>query len=671
MVYIRCCYQYKKYHDCIEYSNKIDYLTEAQVYKAKALYQVYTQEHVLLTAEQDSLAPRVLHQRRNACFSKTKSVINILGRLLDGNEEAFDCECSQILDLAMMDYIFQTNCLRDCQRCFLCRNITVSHQCPTDPKEKKGDTALSLQTKELSVLTQRMNLSSEDGSKHSENVEINVIEHFNSGVTGKLDISDTLHKSQSTVKSDKNKHQRGLQASHLFPEAIIKRFVGAVPLTKGKKVCLLSGLRPSFDPLREHLHSSGKATLYMLCHDCEQLLGTSESWFMQNVFSKVYDPCEPSKPMERQDIPYNDHLYRFCIGLLFRLLNYDDTAILNPNEIYSLLLQCRAVLRPESVAQSVEKPDVYFFMTPIVEEGDEYGFINKFLTGTLSRMYGMHHLNTDLQSFSAITPPSRTFVHFVVVHMGVMNILVKFKPSADYEINSHFLIHPEGGVYIAPPNSNRKRDIPPGVYTLFQVHAMEMERKWLEGPSLSYEPLQCPDERVSEMFGILKAEAKDESRLISEKQLTHVSADHPRTLCFLPPGFDVTPPISVPSDHSILLHHTHGDTEKGLILFLGVGLNKSDGYGLDKPYVIMYNYLPGNIFASCCFISLEEMQPIGFLPRTKGISTVSNQDEILRDIQQKDIASVVHCMLKEKGFHSLRSLIYRLVAARYEIQYNC
>ena len=425
---------------------------------------------------------------------------------------------------------------------------------------------------------------------------------------------------------------------------------------------MISGFHPNFDPTRGSLHSYGEATLYMLCHDCEQLLSTSESWFLKKFFLEIYDPCKPSKSKDEQSIPYNDHLYKFCVGLIFRLLNHDTTAVLNPDEIYSLLEQCRAVLRPESVARSVKKPGIYFLLTSVDEEGDEYGFINQFLTGTMSRLYGLHHLNTDLQSFHAVTP---SFAHFIVIHMGVMNILVKFRPSADYEIDSRFLILPEGGVYTAPQNASRKKFIPPGVYTLFQVHAMEMERKWLEGPSLTYEPLQNPDEKVSETFGILKAEAKDESRLISEKRLTHVSADHPRILCFLPPGFDITPPISVPNDHSILLHHTHGNKEKGLILFLGIGYNISDGYGLDKPYVITYNYLPGYIFASCFFISLEDMQPIQFLPGTRGISTVKNKDELLRDNQQKDIASVVRCMLKEKGFHSLKSLIHRLVGARY------
>ena len=61
------------------------------------------------------------------------------------------------------------------------------------------------------------------------------------------------------------------------------------------------------------------------------------------------------------------------------------------------------------------------------------------------------------------------------------------------------------------------------------------------------------------------------------------------------------------------------------------------------------------------------MQPTGFLPRSRGISSLKNQEELLKDIkkEQENIASIVQCMLKEKGFHSLKSLIYRLVAGRY------
>ena len=658
MMYIRCCYQHKKYQDCIEHCSYIEHLVEAKVFKAKALYQVYTREKSLLEAEQNSLTPPVFYQRREACFSKTKEVISILGQLLDHSNKAFDHECSQILDLATMDYIHETNRLKDFQRCLLCRNVAHSLQCFDDSKMMKGELSNTQNSAALTKkLSQTTSVPSENDVKHPDNTE----ERELLGVECQGGESNAS-KAESTLSSGKTKQK--LQASHLFPDAIIKRFASAVPLTKGKKVCKVSGFRPSFDPSKESLRSHGEATLYMLCHDCEQLLGKSESWFLQKFFSAIYDPEKPSKPSEEQSIPYNDHLYKFCIGLIFRLLNYDSGAILNPDNIYCLFEQCRAFLRPESVAQSVEKPNVYFFLTPTDEDGDEYGLINQFLTATMTRMYGLHHLNTDLQSYNSVT---LSFANFLVIHMGVFNILVKFQPSADYEIDSRFLVFPNGGVYTAPGNPDRKQIIPPGVYTLFQIHAMEMERKWLEGPSLTYDPIQYPDEKVSETFGILKAEAMDESRLISEKRLTHISDDHPRTLCFLPPDFDVDPPISVPNDHAILLHHTHGNQEKGVIIFLGIGFDSSSSYGYDKPYVIIYKYLPGYIFVSSYFISLEGMQPTGFLPRSRGISSLKNQEELLKDIkkEQENIASIVQCMLKEKGFHSLKSLIYRLVAGRY------
>ena len=667
MMYIRSCYQYKRYHDCIENCNKMEHLAEAKIYKAKSLYHVYTQEKVLLAAEQDKLTPRIFHQRHETCYSKAKTVISLLGRFLNKREEFFDHECSQILDLAMMDYIYETNRLRDFQRCFLCRTIKNLDQPSDQPKVKKeqvSSSEIEVQTDELFISTQELTLSSKNVVHHDlleDREDQNVKTQVGGMDTSNIDESLPKDKLQS-MTSSKAKHQQGLQASHLFPKAIIKRFVSAVPLAKGKKVCALKGFRPVFDYSRDSLYSYGEATLYMLCHDCETLLSISESWFLWNFFSKVYDPSNPSAPKDAHSIAYNDHLFKFCVGLIFRLLNYDITAVLNPDDIYCLLEQCRAVLRPESVPWSVELPDVYFLMTPIDEDGDEYGLINQFLTGTMSRLYGFHHLETGLQSLDTVIP---SFAHFLVIHMGVLNILVKLQPSADYEIDPGFRILPDGGVYTAPRNADRKRFVPPGVYTSFQVYAMEMERNWLEGPSLTYEPLEDPHEKESDMFGILKAEALDESRVISQKRLTHVSADHPRMLCFLPPGFDITPPINVPKDHTILMHHTHGDKERGLILFLNIGFSTSDGYGLDKPYIIVYNYQPGYIFASCAFISVEEMQPVGFLPKTRGISTVKNQDELLRDYQKKNYASVVRCMLEEKGFHSLKSLIYRLAAKRY------
>ena len=642
----------------------MEHIAEARIYKAKALYNVYTQEYVLLSAEQDKLPPRVFHQKREACFAKTKIVIGILGRLLDESKgkEPFDRECSQILDLSMMNYIYKTNKLRDTQRCFLCRTVDHSNHMGDKVVQEKVLNSKSEVTNDLTLSTQSLTLnSSEDTSQHESKENSSAqIEHTHES---SVDRSQDISRSPPEISKKANRRQ-GLRASHLFPESIIKRFVSAVPLAKGKKVVTLKGFRPTFDSTRGSLHSHGEATLYMLCHNCEQLLSLSESWFLSNFFSKVYDASDPSKPRVEQNIPYNDQLYKFCVGLIFRLLNHDTTAILNPGEIHNLLEKCRAVLRPEVVLNqwSVEKPDVYLLMTPVDEGGSEYGLINQFLTATMSRLFGMHHLNTDLQSLHTSASP---FAHFIVIHMGVINILVKFQPSADYEIDQRFRVVPDGGIYPVPENDVRKRFIPPGVYALFQDHAMKMEKEWLEGPALTYEPLEEPDESASEMFGILKAEALDERRIISEKRLTHVSSDHVRTLCFLPPGFDINPLISVPKDHAILLHHTHGDTERGVILFLGIGYNTSDGYGIDKPYVITYNYQPDYIMASCCFISVDKMQPIGFLQNTRGTSTVKNQDELLRDAQLKDYASIIQCTLKEKGFYSLWSIIYRLMATRY------
>ena len=666
MLYVRNCYKYRKYHECIEYCSKMEHLAEARIYKAKALYHVYTQEQARLTAEHDNLTPRVFHQKYEACYSKARKVISLLGRLLDKGEKSFDHECSQILDRAMMDIAYNTNKLGDTERCFLCRSTEHSNESSgKNVKDEASDSGITV-SDSLSISTQELTLSSKEIQHHELlehqefKVQVKETARDTDGVQ-ESQLKPTSIKSQSKALS-KAKHKHGLQASHLFPAAIIRRFVSAVPLTKGKKVCTIKGFRPFFDSKDETLHSSGEATLYLLCHSCEMLLSRSESWFMDNCFSKVYDKRNPSQTKAEQAIAYSEQLYKFCVSMIFRLLYHDSTDVLNHDEVHQLLEQCRAVLRPKSVSRSVEKPDVYFLMSPTDEAGKEYGSINKFLAGSMTRLFGLHHLDTNLQSLHIRNSP---FAHFVVIHMGVLNILVKFRPSADYEIDPRFRILPDGGEYSIPHSTRRKDLIPPGVYTLFQVHAMEMEKEWLEGPSLRYDPLEDPDEKVSEMFGILKAEAKDESRVISEKRLTHVSAEHPRTLCFLPPGFDASPPVTVPKDHTILLHHAHGDKERGLILFLGVGYNTADGYGVEKPYVITYNYQPGYEFVSCVFISLEEMQPIGFLPNTRGISTLKNQDELLRDDQQKDFASVIRCTLKEKGFHSLKSLIYRLVATRY------
>ena len=613
LLYAKLCYKYNMYKECDRQCNRLPDNVEAKILKAKSLYHICTQEYMLLEQRSNSLSKQMLQQELKHCHSKAKEIISILGRALDDNLSLFDMECSEMLDLVMVKYMLNTNKLRDTRRCLLCR-VYQGFSSDSD------NSSLVQPTAELS-------LSSTSDENTSDNTKF-----------------------QQGPKKPKQKAKGGLLASHLYPESILKQFFSAVPLAKGKKVCSVTGLKNIHD---ESLHSFGEITLYMLCHSCEELFSVNESWFLQNFFKRIYNVNQPLSSESDQSIPYDGHLYRFCLSLIFRFLWYDDLEILNSSDVYSLLQQCRECLLNANDGP-VSKPNVYLLISPLGEDdGKELGSINHFLTAVLTHCFAFHPLGAD---FEIVNSYPLTRVHFFVIHMGVINILVKFKPSQDYPIDDHFRIAEEGGTYYVPHNDTRKKLLPPGLYALFQLRAMKMEESWLEGPTLTYNPLQDPDENASKTFGILEAQYKDEGRVISEKKLRSASEKHNRKICCLPKEFNVDPPVTLPKDHFVVLHHTHGDQQTGVILFICIGLNDNEGYGIEKPYVVYYTYQPGFIYSFGFFIS-QDLKAVGYLPKSRGIGTVKDSDECLKD---KDFTAIIKCTLQEKGFYSLNSLIYRL-----------
>ena len=482
--------------------------------------------------------------------------------------------------------------------------------------------------------------------------------------------SDKVHKSHSSAiekntqsgklqaKPPKTKpKQQGLQASHLFPEAIIRRFATAVPHAVGAKVCEFGVSGTVQHKKKGALQSPGECTFFMLCHECEEMLSVDESWFLRKFFNQIYDESHPSRPKEEQSIPYGKEFFQFCIGLIFRLLHWDDSVCLNADEVYRLLIKCRAILM-NGDASLESKPEVFLLMSPRFVEEEQYGAMNRFLAGMCSSIFGMHNLHTSLLELRMDKP---MFAHFFLVHIGVMNLLVKFCPSAEYLIPEKFCISSDGGIYSTPEDSIRKKFLPQGVWTSFQVRAMRMERQSLEGPSLSYEPIKPPEEHAAELFGILKAEAYDE-RTLSTKGVTPVTKEFPRIISFLPPAFKIrqdSTPLVLPKGHRILLHHAHGGRENGGIVFLAVG--EGGGYSINNPYVAIYIYKPGLITAYGFFVSADELKPIGSLLDEKGRPVIQNHEELLT-VYQGYVIPTLQCGLQEKGFYSLKSLISRLGA---------
>ena len=127
--YIHGCYQYQKYTECMELCNKLIESSDitkgskddAKLYKAKALFHLYRNQQKLLKNTSQSVSHEQFHEMQKLCHRDNKEVITLLGYLLDQKLISVENKASEMLDLAMIDYIWETNDLKSCERCLLCR----------------------------------------------------------------------------------------------------------------------------------------------------------------------------------------------------------------------------------------------------------------------------------------------------------------------------------------------------------------------------------------------------------------------------------------------------------------------------------------------------------------------------------------------------------------------
>ena len=114
--YAKCSLMYEKIKSCLNDASKLRLKKKAQLTQAKALYHQYKREMQSLNEFRGIKEYRIRHSK---CFARAKQVIMILGAALD--YEYIDAEGSKYLDMTMIDYIVETNDLKSCKRCLLCR----------------------------------------------------------------------------------------------------------------------------------------------------------------------------------------------------------------------------------------------------------------------------------------------------------------------------------------------------------------------------------------------------------------------------------------------------------------------------------------------------------------------------------------------------------------------
>ena len=200
-------------------------MPEAQLLKAKALYQIYHQEQRELQRDANSLSQRDFHIKHKACYSKAREIIGLLGHALDdGLIDKHEGEYSRMLDTAMYDYMFETNNLSETRRCYLCRKRQYQKRGDKDEEQRAELSEKELlEETEPNVDGKNADLASSEGYDIAFLSEQLTVTDIDCG-TDRLAAVET-----EKSKQEKNKHgeskksvkQESLQASHLFPEAVI------------------------------------------------------------------------------------------------------------------------------------------------------------------------------------------------------------------------------------------------------------------------------------------------------------------------------------------------------------------------------------------------------------------------------------------------------------------
>ena len=94
---------------------------DAKLCKGKALFHLYRNQQELLKNTSQPMSHERFHEKQKLCHSDNEEVIALLGYSLDQKLISVQDEASKMIGLAMIDYIWEANDLKSCERCLLCR----------------------------------------------------------------------------------------------------------------------------------------------------------------------------------------------------------------------------------------------------------------------------------------------------------------------------------------------------------------------------------------------------------------------------------------------------------------------------------------------------------------------------------------------------------------------
>lgn len=416
---VRCLYAAKKYSQCEQLCAKIPHSPEADLLKGKALYHMYQKKQLQLRKHQNALEPREFFIQHKACYNMAKEVVSIFRRARNRNYSGMDASCNQMLDFAIMDYILETNKLKDLKLCFLCL--------------KRPDA--------ISEVDAPVKSQVHDQERVSETEQ------------GERDADEAI--------KPKRVPKDNIRFSHLIPHSVIRYFMKTADVAPSSKNVLFGGSGTKLGRVMKR--TAGTAAVYMLCPSCEHNLNVLGENAFVSFLEKVYDPLCSDTEIKHD---YGKEMYHFCMGLIFRTLCPSQDEYINTDEVYQLLVQCRAFLTADCPLQtSVNIPDVFMFVCPSKDDDYDKQF-HAFINQDSASYTALISLDCHVESLHTFVS---VLANFFMVKLGTIIVVVKFSPTAKEHVDKRFWIDPKAGSYSIPANKARKMLIPPGIWTALHL----------------------------------------------------------------------------------------------------------------------------------------------------------------------------------------------------------
>ena len=413
---IKCYYAVKNYSKCVQLCSNVAHASEPRLMKGLALYHIY-QNHQRSLRKPHASANNDFFIKHRECYDLAREVVKILGSAKDNN-----ClkDHGKKLDFAMLDYLLETNKLKELKRCFLCLRKQDIHM-------------------------QQKSRLKKNASKEK---------------VGKAETTDTCATSNvDKEEKQKSEHSKiGIRDSHLIPQLGLKRLAKEASCKARSKNVLFGVFGTKSDDVMER--TPGTCTRYMLCGQCEHIINIKGEQPFISFFEAL---CHHTSG--EQQFKYGPELYYFCVSLIFRTLCPSQDDYINSDEVYQLLQQCRAFLVAENPSDVIDFPSIYLLVCPVNEKGSDKMMARFLVESSVSytSKLSLDCKPEELGTFESV------FANFFIVKMGVMIVLAKFKPSARYAIADQFLVNCKGGFYILPPNEMKRSVIPVGIWTVLNI----------------------------------------------------------------------------------------------------------------------------------------------------------------------------------------------------------